>query len=74
MESSFMQNKFKKIALVSVALLASVPAYSITNGGIAAASLGAAAGVGLIAYGIHKSHKNRDEKRNCKEEFTHSLY
>jgi uncharacterized protein with beta-barrel porin domain len=56
------KTNLKKIALFSVALLASLPAYSISGGGIAAATIGSVAGATIIGVAISKSHKKKKEK------------
>lgn len=63
-----MNNNFKKIALLCTALAMNITTYTISTGGAVAAGFGAAAGVGLLAYGISKSHKNRKNQKNNNEE------
>lgn len=62
-----MKNSFKKIALLCTALAMNVSAYAISTGGAVAAGFGTAAAVGLLAYGISKSHGHRKDKKNYVE-------
>lgn len=59
-----MKNSFKKIALLFTALAMNVSAYAISTGGAVAAGFGSAAAIGLLAYGISKSHSHRKDKKN----------
>ena len=60
------KSNFKKIALISLGLMASLPLYP-TTAAVVGGTLGAAAAVGIVAYGVHKHHKNKEERRNCNQ-------
>lgn len=68
-----MKNSFKKIALLCTALAMNVSAYAISTGGAVAAGFGTAAAVGLLAYGISKSHKKDKKKHVEKSGNSHSF-
>ena len=53
---------FKKIALLSAAILTSASSFAISTGGAVAAGLGAATAVTLIGVGIHKHRKHKRER------------
>ncbi|MBP9765031.1 hypothetical protein KBD08_01720 [Candidatus Babeliales bacterium] len=63
-----MKNNFTKAVLLSVALMTSLSSYALSAGGAWAVGLGTAAAVGLISWGIAKSHKKdkarREDARN----------
>jgi len=66
-----MKNRFKKIVLLCTALAMNVSAFAISTGGAVVAGVGAAAGVTLLAVGIHK-HRQRKKERSQKEPSTNS--
>lgn len=63
-----MKHVFKRVALLSAALMTSISTFAISTGGAVAAGLGAAAAVTLISVGIHKSNKRKAEQENSQSD------
>lgn len=58
------KNKIQKMALATTILFASLPTYSLSGGGIAGVTIGAAAAVALTAGLVHRKHKREREENN----------
>lgn len=59
------KNKLQKLALITTALVSTMPAYAISPGGAAAATAGSLVGAYIIGklVSTHYKHKHEDEDR-----------
>lgn len=73
-------NNFKKIALFSAALVASLPAYAISPAGAAGATAGALVGAYIVGKVISNHHKDKNgdcqpcSKKRSRDESNESMY